>query len=824
MIREYIISHIKSKLVDHPSLVIYDSEQRYQELLTGLANDHIKIFDTSDSVLSVREDALDFYTNTIPSGKDKKMVLYVPFPAPQSKQDKILDPFYIFSFGGVVFPYDAGDKYESLCKACFKDKEQQINQLFQEEIPDFDTIDALGGGYTWAKLQTLTGGKSEKEILVELLAPGPTRLEALKKDKTWLKEYKELSKQIGLTTKEKSFDAVNDELWRFILFSEFVFDLPIPLPTNLASISIAKNSSKNLILDICQTIRNNKVCEDLYIEKADQIAEQLSLPELFKNENNLGDIITFSFEDNTYYYHLVDLIKEGKGEEASKIIAKSKNNIWYHHDEERRRYWKLAEVGLQLIQLTNDKAPTASSLHILIDNYTTVGYKVDQLQRKFEKLVVEVIQSNTAVSTLVELVRKQYRKFTEKLQKNYQLLFKDEHWPVDGVVHNNQVFNKFIQPLLNSNTKIAYILVDALRFELAKELEGLIEKHFSVELYASCAFLPTVTKYGMAALLPNAEKELHLDEHKGTLEAFMGTKPLLTLANRKEYLKEKLGDRCDIISLDNLISSLKVKAIDLLVITTNEIDAAGENLASNALVMMHQAIQNLVKGIFLLKQSGFNKIVIATDHGFVLHPSFLAGDNVSKPKGEWLMAKSRSLAGKGAASDYTLSFLPEQIGTKSTVEFFSFLRDFAVFEKNTTYFHEGVSLQENVVPVMVLTNQKARKQKKVEVNVTYKGKSGGFITTRRPLIEISSFIEGELGLEPVVIRVEALANGQIVGVAASDEKVNETTNLVEIMPGQACKIPIDMQPEFEGEFEIKLTDPVTSLTLASITLETDYIS
>jgi hypothetical protein len=822
MIREYITAHLKNKLKDSPTLVVYDPDRRYRELLAQLTDDNTRIFDISSSVLSTREDALDYYGDFLPANKEARMVVYIPFAAPETKQEKIQDPFFIFSLGGQIFPYDASDKFDSLCKACFKDKEHQISELFSQGIPDFNTIDALGGGNTWAKLQSLTGGKSEKEILLAIMVPTPAQQALFNKDKTWIKEYKDLAHFVGFSPKEKVFDSINAELWRFILFSEFVFDLPISLPSNLRTIPVAKESVKILILEICQSLRNNKACEELYIEKAEQVSDQLSLPDAFRNENNLGQIITFSFEDNTYFFHFVDLVLNDKKEEARQVVSKSKENIWIHHNEERRRYWKLAEIGLQI---ANTSTPSLfTSLKSEIEFYNREGYKIDQLQRKFEKQLLEVLETNAILSKLIKHVRQAYRKYSEKVQKNYQQLFKNEQWPVEGLLSNTQVFGKHIQPLLKANIKTAYILVDAFRLELAKELEGQIEKHFAVQLFPSCAYLPTVTKYGMSSLLPDADKNLSLIEHQGSLEAFIDGKALLNLAHRKEYLKNKLGDRCEIISLDKLVSLSDIPSVDLLVITTNEIDNAGENLASNSLVVMHQAVQNLVKAVYLLRQHGYDKIIMATDHGFVLHPEFQPGDNVTKPPGEWVLIKSRVLAGTGAAPDYGMNFTAHQIGVRSTVKDFLFLKNYAVFEKNTNYFHEGLSLQENIVPVLILTNIKAKKEKKIDVTLTYKGKSSGNVTTRRPLLEISSFLEGELAFDPISIRMEAIANEKIVGNPSSDERVNETTKLVEIIPGQTCKIPVDMQPDFEGEFEIRLTDPVTNKTLASITLKTDYIT
>jgi hypothetical protein len=823
MIRSYITEHFKKKLKDHPTLVMYDPDERYKELLSELVDEHTKVFDLRENMLSVREAAIAYYTETLAQDTKARMLVYVPFKEPLSRQEKLMDPFYIFSFGGSVFPNDAADKYESLCKACFPDKEQKINELFAQEIPDFDTVDALGGGNTWAKLQTLTGGKSEKEILLVLMAPSAKHKESLVKDKTWYKEYKDIANLIGLKTKAKTYDAVIEELWRFMLFSEFVFDLPIDLPPSLDNIPIAKSSAKDLVLEVCKSIRNNKDCEELYVGKADEVAAQLGLAEIFRNEHELGEIITFAFEDNTYFYHFTELLKNGKMEEAKEVISRIKENIWLHHDEERRRYWKMAELGLELLHLTAGKFKTVGSLKAAIEQYTESNHKVDQLQRRFEKQAIEVVEENSALIDLKQLIRKQYSHYVEKYQKQYQELVRKEHWPVEGMLHNTQVFTKHIQPLLKTRFKVAYILVDALRFELAKELAENIEKYFSVQVTQSCAYLPTVTKFGMAALLPDADKKLSLQAYKGSLEAFIGDKPLLSLTQRREFLKEQLGTLCEISTLNNVVSS-SMPDVDLLVVTTNEIDNAGENMDSNALLAMQQAIQNLIKALNILKQKGYEKIVIATDHGFVLHPTFQAGDSVSKPTGDWLMVKSRSLAGTGATTDYGIGFSPEEIGVKSDVKSFVFLKNYAVFERNTTYFHEGISLQENIVPVMVLTAQKSKKEKIVQVNITYKGKTSGFITTRRPFLEITSFIVGELGFEPISIRMEAIANNENVGKPGLDEHVNEVSNLLEIIPNQAYKIPLEMNPEFEGSFEVRLSDPLTNKTLASITLETDYIS
>lgn len=826
MIREFILRHWKSKLDDRPSLLIYDADRRYEQLLTGLEDGQTKIFNISTGVLGTREDALDYYTEVLPSNDSARMVLYIPYPPPMTKQQQVLDPYYIFSLGGHIFPYDAADRYESLCRACFRSRDKEISALFEQEIPSFDTIDTLGEGHKWGKLQTTTGGKSEKEILLTLLAPKQQQASILQKDHSWIKEYKSLAQKIGLPSKARTFDQVNNELWFFVLISEFIYDLPVNLPAALKNVPIANETSRHLMLDLCHTLRNTKSCQDLYVTRAEAVSAQLTLPDLFKNETDLGEIITFSFEDNTYFRRFVDLLTRHQQEEARQMIANSKENIWLHHDEERRHYWKLAEIGMKIIEWADRKEGNFNKLKELIEFYNKEGYKIDQFQRRFEKQLLEVLEINKTLAELVKFVRGTYKRYAEQLQKKYQQLFGDEPWPVEGLARNIQVFSKYIQPLMNAGIRTAYLMVDAFRLELARELEELIKGHFSIEIFPSCAYLPTVTKFGMCALLPDADKNLTLDMHLDSLEAFMEGKPLLNLANRKDYMKTRLGDRCEILSLEKAISLPEIPQHDLLVLTTNEIDNAGENLETNALLIMHQAIQKLMKATYLLKQAGYDKIVLASDHGFVIRPEFHPGDNVSKPAGEWSLKKSRALAGKGASAPYCLSFSPQHIGTRSPVSNFIFLKNYAVFEKNTNYFHEGLSLQENIVPVMVISGNKATREKKISFSITYKGKSSGSITTRRPMIEISSFLEEEeLQFDPVILRIEVMTNsGVSVGSLAPNEHMNEVGRLLEIFPGQACKIPINMQPDFEGEFDIWLSDPVTGKLFASITLKTDYIS
>lgn len=820
MIREYIIAHLQKKLNTNKVLVIYDETLFYVELIPALSK-IAKVINLQGSVLEAREEAYNYFNNDLISNAEKGLIIYSPFEAPLDEQDKIEDPFYIFTLGNNYFPYTPSDEYETLCKACFPEKESQINELFEQSTPDFDTIDALGDGNTYAKLQVLTGCKSERELFLALMTPNEDQLDKLKSDKTWLSEYKKLTQVIGLKTNAKTFENAYEELWRIILFSEFVFDLPVALPQKLQSVPVVKENSKQLVLDIVKTIRNNKASEQIYIDKANEIEKQLALSQEFKNEINLGSIVTFAFEDNTYFNHFINLIIQKDLKQAEEVKKQNKENIWPQHDEERKKMWLLADYALKICQLTTSKTKLPKESKAIVDLYANQLYEIDLFQRRFEMTLSQIISSNQSIDLLVTNIRTIYRDYMDELQKAFYSSF--QSWPIEGLNRNIQLFDKYITPELTGKKKIAYILVDALRFEIGKELEQSLSNHFSINITPSCAFVPTVTKYAMAALVPNAEKALSLKEHNGKLESFLDGKPALNLESRRNYYKEKLGDRCGIITLDELLNNHQ-STPDLLIITTTEIDGAGENLnITTALASMQQSIHNLSKGLFALKKLGYEKTIIATDHGFMLYPSFQPGDNVKKPQGEWILQKGRCIAGKGTNSENSLSFNASGIGINSDIENFQFLKNYAVFEKNLQYFHEGISLQEAIVPIIEIVTNNVGAQKEAEITLTYRGKSEGFVTTRRPLIELMCFQEGNIGFDPITIKIEAIGGDKVVGEAIESEEVNSLTKLVEIFPQRAYKIPLSLLDDFEGKFKVVASDPLSGKEFSVINLETNYL-
>src|ERR1022692_844049 len=109
---------------------------------------------------------------------------------------------------------------------------------------------------------------------------------------------------------------------------------------------------------------------------------------------------------------------------------------------------------------------------------------------------------------LEKLIAKAEQRYTEvgsELAKHFIAQFSKAKHPIKGLLRQRDVFEKQVKPLLGEG-KVAYVWVDALRFEMARELCLLLKDDFKLEISSAIGMIPTITEIGMAALLPKAQE------------------------------------------------------------------------------------------------------------------------------------------------------------------------------------------------------------------------------------------------------------------------------------------------------------------------------
>jgi uncharacterized protein (TIGR02687 family) len=293
-------------------------------------------------------------------------------------------------------------------------------------------------------------------------------------------------------------------------------------------------------------------------------------------------------------------------------------------------------------------------------------------------------------------------------------------WSVPGVPSQRTFFKDSVQPILDErDTSRAYVIIsDALRFEIAEELNRLINTgdRISSEVAAMLGVLPSCTSCGMAALLPH--EQFMLDAEGRPVLDGKAAGP----SDREKVLRKKEA------------SSLCVKAEDLLSMTTqagrelvkdsrvvyvyhNRIDAIGDKQATeeNTFEAVACALQELKRLVeFIHGCLNGSRILVTADHGFL----FQMGDLASTDKNSWesgghvMESKKRYVVGSGLPNQTEAWKLKAEAvyGTASDI-------DIVVpkgaqrfhFMGGARFAHGGALLQEVVVPVLTLRGLKGRK-------------------------------------------------------------------------------------------------------------------
>lgn len=827
MIKNFIQNYLLAKLSNKNSLLIYDPNVFYKKLVLEMETEDIKVFDASENVVKSREDALEYWVNEMPFSSNKKLIMYVPFSKKEEIDEITVDPFIIFSSGGEIFPNQASDNYKQLCIAALPDQVQKIEEFFSHgDVPSFEAIDALKGGNEYPKLKSGLAAESDLEILMAILAPSSRQLDFLKKDKTWHKELIQFTKTVlEINVQSKKLQELQDEMWLVVLFSEFVHDLPLELPKELKQVSLSSKKSESLIKKLCKQLRNRKDIEELYINQANRISEQLSLPNIFKKETQLGKINTFAFEDTSFYNEFKNYLIKGNIKEAIGIVNQSIESIWTSYDDTRRTSWLIAKKACEIIELIaamNIQFKDLKSLNEIVQWYAAEGYLLDTLHRELDKNIAELIDVNKEVKEVHKYVVDGYLSFMEMVQKRFLAQIESEGLQSLSMGRNINLFDEKVEPLIKSGKKTVYFLADALRYELAAQLEKRLSRaEFDVKLQPSLAYIPTVTKYAMAALMPLASKKLDLKIKGKKLEPFLNENLAETRDARIKYTQNVLGDKASWAWEKDILSG-NYDNTDVLFVTTTEIDQAGENAPDNAQLLIEQSLNKILKVSSKLRDAGYEEFVLAADHGFVLVDQYKPGNKSDRPIGDWFLTKSRCVAGKGASNENHVELNASDIGVNSEVNQFLFLKNYATYERGKQFFHEGLSLQEIITPCLTYAPQATVLKEEVSVNLTYKGKTSGTITTRRPSLELATFSDLLFG-GTIDVAIEAIANEKVVGIPAISDKVNATTGYIDLETGEAIKFTLAMDDDFEGVFTVYAKSPSTGLILSELKLETDYL-
>lgn len=325
----------------------------------------------------------------------------------------------------------------------------------------------------------------------------------------------------------------------------------------------------------------------------------------------------------------VDVIK--------RTVEKRRTCIWY--DEVKDFYEGLLQVAnMQEFFKEHSAGFHAADAKKLWREYTEEYYKMDTYYRLFHKSYGESLKSyhsglHDLFSHVMEKVEGLYSNwFLGQLGTNWHNVCGEDYEKYGKVLEIPEQKEFYKRKIQNAGTRVFVVISDALRYEVAASLTEQLrrETQSKVDLNSMQGIFPTITKFGMAALLPHNELSVEI---QGEVLKVYADGQSTDSSYRDKVLKNSNKNSVaikynDLVTAKRAERSEMVKGQEIVYIYHDTIDEASHTADTMVFPACDEAItelKNLVR--ILVNDFSASNIILTADHGFLYTYSPLTEDD-----------------------------------------------------------------------------------------------------------------------------------------------------------------------------------------------------
>ena len=311
------------------------------------------------------------------------------------------------------------------------------------------------------------------------------------------------------------------------------------------------------------------------------------------------------------------------------------------------------------------------------------------------------------------------------------------------------------QPTVEAGDDGCILFVDGLRFDLAIRLaKSLEDRGFLVDLGHRWAALPTVTGTAKPAVTPVAE-QVDGDVLDQAFGARLKTSGKSADASRLRAAIEEKGYKLLRGTASDAPSSHPARGW----LEIGTLDKIGHETGARVADRLDQEIKRLAGQIKSVLDAGWANVRVVTDHGWLLLPGGLPKVDLPKHLTESRWARCAVIAGE-STPDVTRA--PWHW---NSTQWFATAPGIACFNRSEEYAHGGLSVQECLIPDMVVTRAGETKATASITSMTWRG--------------LRCFIESEVGGGPVTADIRlGQPNGESVVATQKPVDAEGTVSLV----------------------------------------------
>ena len=603
---------------------------------------------------------------------------------------------------------------------------------------------------------------------------------------------------------------------RTALGLEFRSDLAGAPPPNLASLPASTAEINRNARAICEALRATHT--DAYPELADRIASELQLNNESIDALQLGDIDTFQFEERALLARCGELVRDRRYDRVIEITTQRAGSFWLAESIERQAQWEAmrfaAELGSTADTVDADLAKPPRSVEGWVDRYATSWHTLDRAQRHLEAWLPKLDEDPDDIA--ISAVRNRYDTTLERLAVGFGNALQDANWDCGPVLQQTSVFQDFVKP---TQGRVAYFLVDALRYEMGVDLAAKLEAIGEVSIRPAISVLPSITTTGMAALMPGAAHSYDIIDDNGKLLARVDWNPLPDLNARKKHFAARFPASIDLelgelLQLTRKNLEKKIGKAGIVVVRSQDIDKFGEGGGYLARTVINTVIDNIVQAVRKLADVGIPRAVIASDHGHIYASREREESmRIDAPGGATVELHRRCWVGRGGTTPpATVRVAASSLGNDSDLDFV-FPKGCGIFRAggDLAFHHGGASLQENVIPVIafrsasIAADELAGRGAQLEIRELPTA-----ITNRIFSVKLLFATMQPPPVRPVLVSGERQVG--TVGMAVGGQ-LDRTTGIVKVSTGDEATIGFQLDDDGVQSLRIVVLDPESDAEL-----------
>lgn len=790
----------------------YDPDKAFKDIISELEIDNVKIIvlekTTNRKGELISTNIFDTKYTLEYRDLESNYLIYSEYPRPEDRENYLIDierysEFFVADKSAMIM-----EEFN------FYRRDFRLNQVIREHLDFF-------------------GSKERKEKLSKLIDnPETIRENDLKLAilavtvNSKVVDIQEIIKSIILD--RSKLDAVEKWIGKEFLFQEIKsrFDLKVEdFQEFLKSLMVVDfyreiqekpdsdlekyyKGKTNEIYIFVSSLLQNKQCSEKIKEIFYELGEELDIKSVIDKLEVEALVLGTAFE---YFDKLtIKYIAENLNSEVAnydrylKYINIRLDNTLYR--SKYFDYYKMLITVINLLKIKDELVIRDKSIDGIFKEYINIYYKIDRLYRDFI-----VSYDSIKGKSSNELFDNLERKISQFYEKDYleELLsvWADNFTTESGLPLQKDFYNEYIK---NSDTRVAVIISDGLRYEIGEEIAEKLKKEVSakeINLKAMLTGLPSITQVGMANLLPDDERVI---DPLRKIYTISGINTINT-ENREKILKLSCEGSSAIIFKDfkNMSRNEQdefVKGKKVIYIYHDNIDGIGDKSKTEdeTFEACDMAIKDIVGISKLLSSLGIVNIYITSDHGFLYERKVVEEYNkieLDKSEVEPVVIGKRyalyekEIEQKGCIAikidDYFGVFPKKNQRIKASGSGLQFV-------------HGGLSPQEMIVPVIQYrSGVHSKKAEKVRVRIK---ESTGKITSN-----LNKFTLYQL--DPVSIKNKVVERDIIAGLYDGDIRVSNEV-----------KIRLNATEEnFQHDFRLTLSGDHEKVTLKIMDLETGEI-